>query len=138
MNFAKKAALLSAASVLTLALGSSAGVVTAAPAGETQNSNDEVRIMVSWSGTAYLTKNAFSNITSSNNLFNDSPQVTNGADSPGNVTVRIKNESGQIVGSEKTIAPGKTVRLDQIPWDSGTYTLQGKGSVTGTYSISIY
>jgi hypothetical protein len=135
MNFVKKATLFSAAAVLTFALGSTAGA-TAAPAKE-QNSNDEVRILVSWSGTAYLTKNAFSNITSSNNIFRDAPTVTNGADSPGNVTVRIKNSDGKQVGSEKTIAPGKSVKLDTIPAFSGTYTLQGKGSVTGTYSITI-
>lgn len=77
------------------------------------------------------------NITSSNNIFPDSPLVTSDANNPGNVTIRVINEKGAQVGETKTIAPGSSVRLDQIPAFSGTYTIQGKASVAGTYTFNI-
>lgn len=137
MNSVKKVGLFVSASILALSLGGTSSAV-AAPAGQKDLAKDQIIVpYVNWSGSAYLSKNNYTNITSSNNVFNDSPKVTNGADSPGSVTVRIVNGKGEVVGSAQTIQAGSSVRLDQIPWNSGTYTLQGKGSVAGTYYISI-
>lgn len=94
--------------------------------------------MIYWSSTAYLVTNAYSNVTSSNNIFNDSPVVTNNAGNKGAIKVKIVNSNGAQVGSVKTIGKGKTVRLDSIPWNSGTYTLKAMAvSSTGTYAIKI-
>lgn len=92
---------------------------------------------VKWSGTANLVKGKYMNITSSNNIFPDQPTVTNDEGNPGDVTFRIKNEKGEIVGTAKTAKPGKSVKMDKIPAFSGDYTLQGKATVDGEYTISI-
>ncbi|MGQ3479467.1 hypothetical protein [Paenibacillus sp. TY11] len=65
------------------------------------------------------------------------PTVTNGANSPGSVTFRVVDDTGAQVGSTKTVAAGKSVELDTIPWNAGDYTLQGKASKTGYYNITI-
>ncbi|WP_366294374.1 hypothetical protein [Paenibacillus sp. AN1007] len=138
MNLAKKVALLSSSCVLALALGGVAGASAAPNPDAGQNAYDPIIVpYVNWSGSAYLTTNAFSNVTSSNNFFDDSPTVTNDANSPGTITVRIVNSSGEQVGGTKTIAAGKSAVMDTIPWNSGTYTLQAKGSKAGYYNISI-
>ncbi|WP_274653271.1 hypothetical protein [Paenibacillus humicola] len=137
MKLVNKVALFSSACVLALAIGGSAGAMAAPVENVSPSTETEIVPYVNWTGSAYITTNAYSNITSSNNFFNDSPLVTNSANSPGTITVRILDSKGAQVGSTKTIAAGKSVRLDQIPWNSGTYTLQGKGSVSGTYYISI-
>ncbi|MEE4565843.1 hypothetical protein [Paenibacillus polymyxa] len=138
MNLVKKVALFSSASVLALAIGSSSAVMAAPVENESLNKDGRVVVpYVNWSGSAYLTTGAYSNITSSNNIFNDSPTVTNSANSPGSVTFRVIDETGAQVGSTKTVAAGKSTELDSIPWNAGTYTLQGKGSKTGYYNISI-
>lgn len=98
----------------------------------------EIRPLVNWSSTAYLTLNAYSNVTSSNNLFADRPLVTNSASNPGPIMVRVVNSNGQVIGSPKTILTGQSVRLDQIPAFSGTYTLQAQAyRSAGYYFISI-
>ncbi|MDQ0658778.1 T9SS type A sorting domain-containing protein [Paenibacillus sp. W2I17] len=138
MNLAKKVTLLSSSCVLALALGGATGALAAPIQDSGQTSTDPIIVpYVNWSGSAYLTTNAYSNVTSSNNFFNDSPTVTNDANSPGTITVRIVNSSGEQVGSTKTISAGKSANLDSIPWNSGTYTLQAKGSKAGYYNISI-
>lgn len=99
---------------------------------------EDIRPLVNWGSTAYLTTNAYSNVTSSNNIFNDRPLVTNSANNPGPIMVRIVNTAGQVIGSTKTILTGRSVRLDAIPAFSGTYTLQAKATTkTGNYFISI-
>jgi len=98
----------------------------------------EIRPLVNWSGSAYITTAAYSNVTSSNNIFKDSPTVTNSADSPGPIMVRVVKSTGEIIGNSKTIFRGKTVTLDPIPAFSGTYTLQAKAvNSSGYYYISI-
>ncbi len=93
---------------------------------------------VCWSGSAYVSTSYYCNVTSSNNIFPDSPKVTNNANNPGTIKVRIINSSGQQVGEVKTIAVGESVTMDQIPAFSGTYTLQAKATATsGYYTISI-
>lgn len=103
------------------------GVSTAsniANAEELTSSDGEITPYVNWSGSAYLVTNAYSNVTSSNNIFADSPTVTNNVANAGSIKVRIVNSSGKQVGSVKEIGKGKSVVLDQIPAFSGTYTLQ--------------
>ena len=77
-------------------------------------------------------------VTSSNNIFPDSPKVTNYDSNPSTIKVRILNSNGAQVGETKSIAPGQTVRLDRIPAFSGTYTLQAcPDGDSGYYTISI-
>lgn len=77
-------------------------------------------------------------MTSSNNIFNDSPKVTRDANNAGKIRVMIVNSKGAQVGKTKDVSPGKSVRMDQIPWNSGTYTLKAKAlSKSGTYRIGI-
>lgn len=104
---------------------------------DTRYSGEEIE-EVCWSGSAYVSTKHYCNVTSSNNFFPDSPKVTNSANNPGKIYVRILNSSGQQVGRTKTIAVGKSVTMDQIPAFSGTYTLQAKAvTSSGYYSISI-
>lgn len=55
----------------------------------------------------------------------------------GDVTIRVLNENGEMVGGTKTVSPGSSVRLDVIPFDSGTYRIQGKATVEGNYYFDI-
>ena len=99
-----------------------------APQNEPTAATESVSPCIYWTGTAKLNTTDYVNITSSNNIFPDSPLVTSDANNPGNVTIRVINEKG---------AQGSSVRLDQIPAFSGTYTIQGKASVAGTYTFNI-
>ena len=108
-----------------------------APQNEPTAATESVSPCIYWTGTAKLNTTDYVNITSSNNIFPDSPLVTSDANNPGNVTIRVINEKGAQVGETKTIPPGSSVRLDQIPAFSGTYTIQGKASVAGTYTFNI-
>jgi hypothetical protein len=68
----------------------------------------------------------------------DRPTVTNAAGNKGAIKVRIINAKGEQVGTVKTVNAGKSAKLDSIPWNSGTYTLQAKAvSSAGTYFITI-
>lgn len=99
----------------------------------------EIQRRVNWSGSAYISDTAYTNVTSSNNLFNDKPEVTNQAGNSGTLSFRIVNSKGEIVGSAKSCAVGSSVKMDEIPYNSGTYTLQAKAG-TGKadyYSIKI-
>ena len=91
-----------------------------APQNEPTAATESVSPCIYWTGTAKLNTTDYVNITSSNNIFPDSPLVTSDANNPGNVTIRVINEKGAQVGETKTIAPGSSVRLDQIPAFSGT------------------
>ena len=98
----------------------------------------EITPIVNWSGQAYLTTSAYSSVTSSNNVFNDRPTVTNGTGSPGPIKVKIVNADGKQVGTVKEVGKGKSVKLDTIPWNSGTYTLRAMAvNKDGQYTISI-
>lgn len=92
---------------------------------------------INWSGSAYISKDNWSNITSSNNFFKDSPKITNNSNNPGDLTVRVLNSKGAQVGSSKTVKLGKTVKLDQIPAFSGTYTIQAKSTKAGYHTIKV-
>jgi len=98
----------------------------------------EITPYVNWSGQAYLITVAYSNVTSSNNVFNDSPTVTNASGNPGKIKVKIVDAYGKQVGKVKEIGKGKSVKLDTIPWNSGTYTLKAMAvDQKGQYTISI-
>lgn len=92
-----------------------------------------------WNGTAYLSTVSWNNITASNNIFPDSPLITSDSKNPGTVTVRVLNDRGEQVGGTKTMQPGESARLDQIPAFSGTYTIQGKVILGygGTYTFTV-
>ena len=93
---------------------------------------------VKWTGKARLGTKVYYNVTSSNNIFKDSPKVTNHAGNPGAIKVRIVNSDGKQVGATKEIAAGKTVTMDSIPAFSGTYTLQAMAlDKEGSYTITI-
>ena len=93
---------------------------------------------VNWTGKARLGTGNYYNVTSSNNIFRDSPKVTNHAGNPGTIKVRIINSKGKKVGRTKTIKAGKTVKMDKIPALSGTYTLQAMAvDKAGSYTITI-
>ena len=92
---------------------------------------------IKWTGTAQLNPDVYSNITASNNIFPDSPLITSSSKNPGIVTVRVINSKGNQVGGTKTMRPGESARLDRIPANSGTYTIQGYAEVAGEYTFSV-
>ena len=93
---------------------------------------------VFWYGNAYVPMNNYVNVTSSNNVFNDSPTVTNSAGNPGILFFRIVNQAGAVIGNAYAVEPGHSIQMDQIPWNIGTYTLQAMAvEVAGTYFITI-
>lgn len=98
---------------------------------------EQIQPRVNWSGTAYLAEKQWCNVTSSNNFFRDSPKVTNSASNPCTIKVRIVNAAGEVVGNEKTVSVGKSVKMDTIPAFSGTYTLQAYAEKEGNFRISI-
>ncbi len=94
---------------------------------------------VFWSGTAYVSDTAYTNITSSNNLFDDNPKVTNSAGNAGKLSFRIVDKDGEPIGSVKVCIDGYSVTMDTVPFNSGTYTLQAKADSgkAGSYYITI-
>lgn len=98
----------------------------------------EITPYVNWSGQAYLTTAAYSNVTSSNNFFSDSPTVTNASGNPGAIKVKVVNANGEQVGKVKEIGKGKSVKLDSVPWNSGDYTIKAMAlDKNGQYTISV-
>ena len=91
---------------------------------DTSSTYTTVQPRINWTGTAKLNTTSYQNITSD-------------ANNPGTVTLRVIDDKGKQVGSTKTVSPGKDVVLDQIPALSGTYTIQGKASVAGTYTFNV-
>ena len=93
---------------------------------------------INWDGTAWLVTTDFCTITTSNNWFDDAPLVISDGNNAGPVTIRVLNEKGLQVGSEKTVEPGDSIRLDTIPAGSGTYRIQGKAlEEAGNYYFDI-
>lgn len=98
----------------------------------------EVEPRVKWKGDAYITTTGYSNVTESNNVFNDRPLVTNASGNFGAIKVKVTNSEGAQIGSVHTIEKGESARLDSIPWNSGKYVLKAKAvEKNGTYTISI-
>lgn len=130
---------LSLAMVFTLTATAFAAEPTASREAPIVTTQNEVSPRINWSGTAELTKTTWNNITSSNNFFPDSPLITSDSNNPGTVTVRVLNGDGNQVGGTKTMRPGESARLDQIPAFSGTYTIQGMvfTGVAGTYTFTV-
>lgn len=102
----------------------------------TISQNNNIQPRWSWSGNVYLDSANYCNITTYNNFWRDSPKVTNDASNKHSITVRAINESGKIVASAVTIAPGETVKLDQIKAFQGKITFQAK-AIDGYYRISL-
>jgi len=129
-------------SCLSLSIFGLSAVSSSVSASSTELVNEpssmEIQPRVKWSGNAYITTTGFSNVTSSNNIFNDSPRVTNDSGNSGSILVKVVNANGYQVGKTKEIAKGKTVTLDKIPWNSGTYTLKAKAiTKNASYRITI-
>lgn len=101
--------------------------------------NDSVAMpLINWDGDPYLVTTRYVDITTSNNIFRDSPKVTNSARNPGAIYVRILNADGAVISPVKYVAPGQIVTMDQILAFSGTYTVQAKAAnVEGTYHIAV-
>ncbi|WP_304681788.1 hypothetical protein [uncultured Clostridium sp.] len=136
----KNKIIISSVLVSTILLGASVTTFASTSNGSLNNSIESIEkgAKVKWKGTAYLSKGNWCNVTSSNNIFPDSPKVTNYGSNPSTIKVRILNSNGAQVGETKSIAPGQTVRLDRIPAFSGTYTLQAcPDGDSGYYTISI-
>ncbi|MGG0645091.1 hypothetical protein ABE021_14300 [Sporosarcina gallistercoris] len=103
-----------------------------------ESTSTEIQPRVKWSGNAYITTTGYSNVTTSNNFFSDSPSVTNDSGNNGAILVKIVNSSGNQVGTTKEVGKGKTVKMDKIPWNSGSYTLKAKAvTKNGSYLITI-
>lgn len=145
MNYERKAlimkkkiiSLLVVILLLTTSLPAFATNSVSAEAVEQSEANEAVQSRIYWNGSAYLQSGLFCTIVGSNNLFGDAPLVTSNANNPGTVMLRVVNGSGAVVGNIKRVAPGESVRLDTIPATSGTYTIQGRTAVSGTYSFVI-
>lgn len=136
----KNKIIISSVLVSTILLGASVTTFASNSNDSLNNSVESIEkgAKVKWKGTAYLSKGNWCNVTSSNNIFPDSPKVTNYGSNPSTIKVRILNSNGAQVGETKSIAPGQTVRLDRIPAFSGTYTLQAcPDGDSGYYTISI-
>ncbi|WP_317368911.1 hypothetical protein [uncultured Tyzzerella sp.] len=88
--------------------------------------NEDVRLSEYWT-----------TVTRSNNLFNDNPKVVNNKNNPGILYVRIIDQHGNQVGREKAIQKGDYEILDDIPFNSGTYTVECKVSTAGVYKVYI-
>lgn len=136
----KNKIIISSVLVSTILLGASVTTFASNSNDSLNNSVESIEkgAKVKWKGAAYLSKGNWCNVTSSNNIFPDSPKVTNYDSNPSTIKVRIINSNGAQVGETKSIAPGQTVRLDRIPAFSGTYTLQAcPDGDSGYYTISI-
>lgn len=122
---------LAANSVIAFASESESNIIA------THSTQEQIQPRVNWKGLAYLAKEQWCNVTSSNNIFDDKPTVTNDASNPADICVRIINAAGAQVGEIKLVMVGESVTMDKIPWNSGTYTLQAYTSTAGNYMISI-
>lgn len=101
-----------------------------------EEESKSIQPRINFNSTVYLDCD-WKQITSSNNLFPDSPLVSNPSDNPGDFQLRVFNDSGVQVGSTKTVSRGTSIRLDQIPALSGYYSVECKASVSGEYHITI-
>jgi len=101
--------------------------------------NEDIGIVpaINWTGNSYLTRNVWSNVVGSNNVFRDTPTVYNWAGNPGEAVFRIVDGNGDIVATSGYVKPGSSTKLGPIPAFSGTYTLQASVEKTGTYTIKI-
>lgn len=104
---------------------------------ETPAAEETVTPRIYWNGTAILNTTNYQNITSSNNIFKDSPVVTSNANNASYVYIRVIDGKGAQIGNTKIVWPGESVTLDAIPAFSGTYTIQGKAGVSGTYTFNV-
>lgn len=83
---------------------------------------------------------SWTNIVTDDNWLNAVVTVESHGNNIAIVWLRVLNEDGQQVGSEKKVSPGYSVKMDKIPHVSGTYVLQGQvlyGN-EGNYTFHIY
>jgi len=101
------------------------------------NDNIAITPRINWTDSAALTKNVWGNVIGSNNIFRDTPTITNWAGNPGEAVFRIVDGSENIIAESDYVKPGKSTKLGSIPAFSGTYTLQAMVEKTGNYTIEI-
>lgn len=121
---------------VTSALAVSEDSAASSPA-LSQSQSTTVQPRINYQGSVYLSAKKWCNVTSSNNLFPDSPLVTSDANNITFVALRVINASGAQVGSTKSVNPGSSVRFDRIPAMSGTYTIQAYTNTAGYYYFHI-
>ncbi len=93
---------------------------------------------INWSSSVYLTTYSWNNITGSNNVFTEYINVTNHGNNNGAVWIRVLDGYGNVICGPTYIAAGTTGTLGPIPYNSGTYTIQGKAySVSDDYYLNI-
>lgn len=95
---------------------------------------------VAWGGDAYLETDTWTLIVKSNNIFADSPKVTNQSWNPGAIRVKVVKDSDPSIqiGSTKIIVNGYSTYLDTIPAFSGTYRILAQAySIPGSYNLRI-
>ena len=99
---------------------------------------ENVQPRIKWTGEVKLYVNTWSNIIGENNIFSDRPLVLSDANNPGDIIVRVLDANGDQVGDVKTVRKGKSITLDNIPWNSGNYIIQGKALTTkGIYKLTV-
>ena len=103
------------------------------------SSDEDSEVMyINWCGTAYLSTSSWNNIATSNNTFTEYINVTSSANNNGAVWIRVLDKHGNVVGGPTLISVGSTGTLGPIPYNSGTYTVQGKAySVSDDYYLTV-
>lgn len=114
---------------------------TNAPSEESSSTETEIQSSeeekIVWEGSAYLEAGHYSNIAGANNIFRENLVITSSKDNYATVTLCIVDNKGAVVGSKKTVAPGESVTMDEIPALSGYYMVQGSPDTSGQYYFII-
>ena len=64
-------------------------------------------------------------------------KVTNKEGNPGSIVVMIVGEKGNKIEDEITVGVGTTVTFSNLPWNSGTYVVMAKASVSGSHEFHV-
>lgn len=100
---------------------------------------NEVDPYLNISGKVFqLSTSSWSTIATDNNLMSAYVEVTNNAQNPSWIMLRVLDEDGNIIDAPETgVEPGKTSSPLYIPHDSGTYTIEAKAGKAGKYTLTI-
>ena len=90
-----------------------------------------------WNGTTYLQEDEWGNIIADNNIFNVDITVNNKEGNLGSIVVMIIDEKGNKIEDEITVDVGTTVTFSNLPWNSGTYVVMAKASVSGSHEFHV-
>ena len=94
---------------------------------------------INYTGNTFLHPGLWLTVTTSNNLFPDSPMVTNHSVNPGAISVRIVSAlTHDVICSEMLLGRGDSGRTCRIPALSGEYAVQAMAMTTSAnYLISV-